>query len=60
MAPRKKMSGTDTSAPKGEPQQEVAKKEVKKPFKIDQDKDTKFRYEYKNWEEYHKYKGPKG
>ena len=34
--------------------------EVIKPFKIDQDKGTKFRYGFKSWDEYNKYKGSKG
>ena len=29
--------------------------EVTKPFKIGQDSGTKFRYEFKSWDEYHKY-----
>ncbi len=53
MAPRKKMSGVDTSAPKGD------KEKVKKPFIIDQDKDAKFRYEFNSWIEYNKFKGEK-
>jgi len=32
---------------------------VTKPFKIDQDKGTKFRYEFKSWADYSKYKGEK-
>ncbi len=54
MAPRKKMSGVDKSEDKV-----VVEKEVKKPFKIDQDKDTKFRYEFNSWIEYNKFKGEK-
>ncbi len=32
---------------------------IQKPFKMDQDKGTKFRYQFKSWAEYSKYKGEK-
>ena len=60
MAPRKKKIVEEVvELPKGKPQQEVTKEKVPKPFKIDQDKGTKFRYQFKSWAEYSKYKGEK-
>ena len=50
-------------APRKKAIKEVLEKvveEVKKPFKIDQDAGTKFRYEFKSWADYSKYKGEKG
>ena len=38
---------------------EKAVEEVIKPFKIDQDSGTKFRFEFSSWDEYNKYKGEK-
>ena len=36
------------------------KVEEVKPFKVDQDGGTKFRFDFKNWEDYTKYRGRKG
>jgi len=58
MAPRKKTVEKVVLVSDEEIAKEIV--EGKKPFKIDQDSGTKFRYEFSNWDDYNKYKGEKG